>query len=136
MKLVKLDNGKFRIEDGAVVIEASWPQIRAQMLYEFEIDPAEIDRAIEDMREKGHDVADFGIAGVFILSYASNLERKVKAELKAIQSVRREFHAAQTRERNGPEAKQAFDRLMHLYFTQDVDGNLLLLGELSYVEAA
>ena len=129
MKLIKLDSGVYRIEDGPVMIEANWGQIRAQLLYEFEIDPAQIDRAIEDMRAKGHNAADFGVGGCFQFSYPTCLDRKVRAELRAIQAVRAEFHQYQQHEQNGPEAKAAFDRLMHLYFTQDVDGMLLILGE-------
>lgn len=136
MKLMKLDSGLFRIEEGATAIEGSWAQIRAQLLYEFEIDPTQLERALDDMREKGNDVADFGVGGYFQFSYGSCVERKVIAELRAIAAVRREFDALAKREPTSPETKQVYDRLMFLYFAQDVESALLLLGAEEYNEMA
>lgn len=129
MKLIKLNNGNYRIVDGAASIEGSWGQIRARMLYEFEIDPKQLSKAADDMRARDNDVAEFGIGGVFIFSYSTCLERKVRAELRAIASVRKEFFKLAKVSAGAPETKQAYDRLMFLYFAQDVEGNLLLLGE-------
>lgn len=135
MKLVKLDDGIFRIEDEGKLIEASWPVIRQSLIVDFDIEPDQLTRALDEMRERNHDVAEFGILNrTFMYSYASTMERKVKAELRAIRDVRIEFHKAQLEQPNGIIAKACFDRLMSLYFTQDVDGNLLLLGEVMCVD--
>jgi hypothetical protein len=131
MKLVRLENERFKILDGPVQIEGAYPQIRAQLLYEYEIAQAELERAEEAMRENAHDTAEFGINGFFTVSYSTFLERKVKSELRAIASVRKEFHALSQYQPGGPETKMVFDRLMHLYFSQDVDGALSLLGDTS-----
>jgi hypothetical protein len=134
MKLIKLDSGRYRIEDESVAMEGLWNNIKETLVVDHGISPAQILRAIQSMEEKGHDAADFGVQGYFQFSYPTSLDRKVRAELRAIRAVRVEFHLAQAKQANGPEAKAAFDRLMNLYFSQDVDGNLLLLGDVSYAQ--
>jgi hypothetical protein len=134
VKLLRLDNGQYRIEDGSVTIEGGWGQIRAQLLYEFEIDPAQIDRAIEDMREKRNDAADFGIQGYFQFSYSTTLERKVKAELMAILDLREEAHTLSVTSKGSPMEKDAYNRLLNMYISFDAAGTLLLLGEELYAD--
>jgi hypothetical protein len=136
MKLIRLDSGQFRIEDEAVTIEGGWAQIRAQLVFEFELDSAEIDRAIEDMRDKGHDVCDFGIGGNFQYSYSTSLDRKIKAELRAILALREESHTLSVTAKGSPMEKDAYERLLNIYISFDAEGALLLLGEVNYQDIA
>jgi hypothetical protein len=117
MKLVKLDNGVFRLVDEGNSIEGAWPVIQARMQFEYEVDPDEIDRAMQDMRAKGTDVAEFGINGLFIYTYHAGKKKYVMTELRAVIALREEFNAAFRESPNGPETKQAFDRLVNLYIS-------------------
>lgn len=127
MKLTKLSNGMFRLTGDGHSIEGAWPVIQARMQFEYEVDPEEIDRAMQDLRDTGNDVADFGVSGIFIYSYRAGKKRYVVAELKAVSALRQEFNEAYQKEPNGPETKQAFDRLMNLYMSLNVEAVLDLL---------
>lgn len=129
MRLTKLENGRFKIIDGATTIEGTFPQIRAQLLFEFEIGQDQLDKALDDMRDKDNDIAEFGIGGCFLYSMSTRLDRKIRAELRAIHEVRQEFYMLSREDADSPETRQAYDRLMFLYFALDVVGNLELLGE-------
>jgi hypothetical protein len=136
MKLVKLASGTYRLSDEGSSVEGAWPVIQARMQYEFEIEPDEIDRAIKDMRAKGTDVAEFGLNGLFIYSYHASRKKYVLAELRAILTLRQEFNAQFKVEPQGPETKQAFDRLMNVYMSLNVEAVVELLEKAEELIAA
>lgn len=129
MTLIKLGNGLYRIQDEHVTIEGQWSQIRAQLLFEYEIPNEELEMAIDDMNQKGNDCADFGLDQHFQFSYDSKTQRNISAELKAIAELRLEFFKAFKRNPRSIETQQAAERLQMLYISLNVEGCLLALGE-------
>lgn len=137
MKLIALVDGYFEIQDDSTRITGTLPDIRKTMTENYGVHAAELQRGMRDMIARGNNVAVFGVNGTFIHSFSTSLDRKVRAELRAIQAVRKEFHALKSVNPDSAEAKQVYDRLMFLYFAQDIDGTLELLGEdTSGMEAA
>lgn len=127
MKLIRLGNGVYRIVDQGKSIEAGYAKVTTLLRFEYEVDLEDLNAAIEEMSATGNDGAEFDEYGWFLRTFSVVKERNIKIELEAVKSLREEFDAEYKR---GPESratKDAYNRLMSLYMSLDVDGVLKVL---------
>lgn len=123
MKLIRLGDGLFRIEDEFKTIEAGYAKITTMLRFEFEVPLEEVNAALEEMNETGNDSAEFK-EGWFIRTFNHTKERNIRIELAVLQAVRAEFTYEYKRDSGSKETRLAHERLMSLYSSLDVEGLL------------
>lgn len=124
MKLSKIANNRYKFEIDGVTIEGNFDFISNIML-EYGIEEEETVAALKDIVAKQHDVAFFGLAKTFLYTKKDQNEKYLALELKAVAAVRAELELL-TKEygANSPQAKSAFDRLINLYMSTNIQGVL------------
>jgi hypothetical protein len=128
MKLIKKEDGIWMVQADFETVEGSLHYVKDYLVESKEIEAEEVDAAVATMQMRGDDTAHFGILrGIFTHTSQSQTTRLIVAELKAIRSMREEFHQAHRRDPDGADTRSAFDRLMNLYMSLNVDGILKAL---------
>lgn len=139
MRLVKLQNGKYRLfKDTAVAIEGEFEMIRSYLLSVVGMDEEELQIGVECMQENRHDTACFGVNNMYTNTLNSDSTRRTRIELEAIRSLRRELAVAwESLGEHHAETKRIYGRLMMLYFNLNVVQALDAIGaDLSTESAA
>lgn len=121
MKLVKLSDALFRVVSENNTFEGPWNKVYVHMLYELDMLPEEVEFALEAMKAKGEDTANFGIHGFF--THTSNTPQvgQVMLELKTVKELRSEFNTLWNKNPDSIETRQAYNRLMKFYHGLDVE---------------
>jgi len=127
MKFYKLGNGRAKLVGMGFTFEGELAQV-TELLQERGMDWETVGFMLAEMHRKGHDAAELGdLAGDFEYSYSSGEMKGVLLELEAIRSLREEFANLHRQDPTARETRDAWDRLMNLYFSLNVDEALDLL---------
>lgn len=127
MKLVRMSKDRFQWIDSNVRFEGTLQQVRNYIVESVEVTQSEFEHALDDMYSRGNDTAHFGINRTFIYSSKSCDQQRLMMEFKAVLDLRAEFHREHKRDRDSDATKNAFNRLMSLYMSLNVDAALDVL---------
>jgi len=128
MRLMKLNDNWFRVETDKFAMEGSL-EAAIMLLEDRGVNPQCIDFALDEMDNKNHDTAFFGVNMIFTHTETRMTVNHAVLELLAIQAVREELYSILSRDPLAIERHDMYPRLMNLYGTLNVERLLKLLGK-------
>lgn len=128
MKLIKMQDGVFKLVlDNGSTIEGNQMFVTRYMWEELDISEDEIEFALSELNRTEMDTANFGLNGTFIHCTNSMVVKNVLSELKAIQSLRKEFAEVYRDNPNDLYVHDTGTRLLNLYIALNVDAAVQVL---------
>jgi hypothetical protein len=137
MKLINLYNGTYKLVlDNGTTIEADRVKVSRYMWVDLDIEADEIEFALAEIARLSMDTAHFGVNGTFTHCTNSKVVNNVLAELKAVQSLRRELVEVCAMDPNRVYTNDAGIRLLNLYIALNVDAIVDVIEGKDYTPAA
>ena len=129
MKLIKLQNNRYELDDGLVRREGDWESTFNSLITDFGIAVDEIRMAVNWMAAADHNTAHFGTLGRVTHTSNSTLVDACMTQLQAIQQATERFHHAYKRGRDTKETHLAADNVKALWIALNIDGIMALISD-------
>jgi hypothetical protein len=129
MKLIKLENNRYEINDGFSQREADWETTFNSLLNDYEISLNEVRMAVNWMAAADHNTAHFGVSGSVTHTSDSTMVSACMTQLEAIQQATHRFHTAYKRNRDSKETHLAADSVKALWIALNIDGIMALISD-------
>jgi hypothetical protein len=129
MKLIKLANNRYELNDGLTKIEGDWESTFNILANDWQIHIDEIRLALNWMSAANHNTAHFGVKGRCTNTSDSVLVGACMNQLQAIQNATERFHDAYKRNKDSKETHLAADDVKALWIALNIDGIMCLISD-------
>jgi hypothetical protein len=127
MKLTKLNNTRYSVFGDMAQVEGDLDCVSTFLIKQYEVDPEELEYALAEMAQNGHDSASFGIDRRLVCTFKAATIDAITPELRAIRDVRVAFHEAYIEDPGSVDTRISARNLQSLYIALNVNGLLDIL---------